>query len=92
MSESDVFDRVAEEVTHHTNWAKPERFAAAFRAEFAKRTCATCQHNVCRTKSSDLPGVESCARNVSIYGGLPSQQREKFSCHEWAAKPLEPKP
>lgn len=94
MSARDEFDEIAESICSaraHAPWPSGRLWkidiADAFRAAAAAKSCASCQHNVCRTKSSDPLNIESCDRHVSIYGGFPIQQREQFSCSLYAKRP-----
>ena len=89
MSEPDLFDRVAEEVENRGiyrwfgNEPSGEDFAAAYRAEFAQRTCASCIHNVETELHVDYDVITGCAKGVARWSDAAS---DGFSCSLWTPK------
>ena len=85
MSE-DIYDRIAQEVEDRDIYSWPgntpsgEDFAAAFRWEFARRTCASCFHVL----TSDWNGVSERWICMKLNTNVPPQP---FSCSIWTAKP-----
>lgn len=84
---SDIYDKIAAKV-----WdgeipglsTTPQAFAAAFRAHFAQRTCATCRE--WRKPEPNVFGY--CKYGLTTEASWPNGlNAETFSCSLWEPKP-----
>ena len=96
MSEPDIFDRVAATIPRDVlragfESATNKDIAHAFRAAFAQRTCASCQHWGGREKRDGQQMAPMCYNakfpSGGGYGADPTETEATFSCSLWAAKP-----
>lgn len=93
---SDIFDRIANKAFHAERKcvareiAEPMAYADAFRAEFGKRTCATCVHSF--DSEHTQPYQFACNEGIGETTHCGGPARQPFSCSLWSAKLTEPTP